>query len=263
MHGFMGRAFLLTLQFDGTAFCGWQRQREGRSVQGEVERVLSRLAGCPTQAIAAGRTDAGVHALAMPVSTTLPTRWTAPDLLRALNAILPDPIAVSAVHAVHPGTDARRHARGRRYRYDIGTGQDARSPFRRRTEWPLGRALDVGVLQAAANVILGEHDFRAFAAVGEPKPHYRCDLVEAHWDTGESDRLRFTVAGDRFLHHMVRFLVGTMVEIGLARRGVDEMAELLTRTDNSRTAAPAPASGLTFLSASYPPEIFLEDVAAW
>lgn len=259
----MGRAFLLTLQFDGTEFCGWQRQREGRSVQGEVERVLSRLAGRPTQAIAAGRTDAGVHALGMPVSATLPTRWTAADLLQALNALLPDAIAVSAVQAVHPGTDARRHARGRRYRYDIGTGPRTRSPFRRRTEWPLGRTLDARALQAAADVILGEHDFRAFASVGEPKPHYRCHLVEARWDACGPDRLRFTVAADRFLHHMVRFLVGTMVEIGQSRRRVEEMAELLTRTDNARTPAPAPASGLTFLSASYPPEIFLEDAAAW
>ncbi|HET9065955.1 MAG TPA: tRNA pseudouridine(38-40) synthase TruA [Gemmatimonadales bacterium] len=259
----MGPAFLLTLQFDGTEFCGWQRQREGRSVQGEVERVLSRLAGRPTQAIAAGRTDAGVHALAMPVSTTLPTRWTASELLRALNALLPDPIAVTAVQAVHPGTDARRHARGRRYRYDIGTGPHARSPFRRRTEWPLGRALDARALQAAADVILGDHDFRAFAAVGEAKPHYRCHLVEARWDAVAPDRLRFTVAADRFLHRMVRFLVGTMVDIGQSRRRVEEMTALLARTDNALTSAPAPASGLTFLSASYPPEIFLEDAAAW
>ncbi|HPF60891.1 MAG: tRNA pseudouridine(38-40) synthase TruA [Gemmatimonadetes bacterium] len=259
----MSRAYLLTLQFDGTAFCGWQRQRDGRSVQGEVERVLGRLAGAPTKAIAAGRTDAGVHALGMPVSTSLPDRWTAADLLRALNALLPGDIAVSRVQRVRPGTDARRHALGRRYRYLIGTDAAARSPFRRCTEWALGRAPSLAALERAAADIRGEHDFRAFAVVGEPKPHYRCRIAEAEWTELEDARLRFTVAADRFLHHMVRFLVATMVEIGLGRRAPTEMAELLGQTDNQRTAAPAPASGLAFLSAEYPPDLFLEDAAAW
>jgi tRNA pseudouridine38-40 synthase len=259
----MSRAYLLTLQFDGTAFCGWQRQREGHSVQGEVERVLSRLAGAPTKAIAAGRTDAGVHALGMPVSTTLPDRWTARELLRATNALLPGAIAVSAVRAVRDGTDARRSALGRRYRYLIGIDAASRSPFRQPTEWALGREPAFETLARAAGTILGEHDFRAFAVVGEPKPHYRCRISEAEWTRLDEARLRFTVAADRFLHHMVRFLVGTMVEIGLGRRDADDMAALLASTDNQRTAAPAPAAGLTFLSAEYPPDVFLEDAAAW
>lgn len=259
----MSRAYLLTLQFDGTAFCGWQRQREGRSVQGEVERILARLAGAPTKAIAAGRTDAGVHALGMPVSTTLPDRWTAADLLRALNAMLPADIAVAAVREVRAGTDARRHALGRRYRYLIGTDASARSPFRRCTEWALGREPAFEALAGSAATILGEHDFRAFAVVGDPKPHYRCRIAEAEWTRLEDARLRFTVAADRFLHHMVRFLVGTMVEIGLGRREAADMATLLGQTDNQRTAAPAPAAGLAFLSAEYPPDLFLEDAAAW
>lgn len=261
--GFMGRAFLLTLQFDGTDFCGWQRQPEGQSVQGEVERVLSRLADRPIAAVAAGRTDAGVHALALPVSTLMPDRWEANSLLRALNGLLPSTIAVSQVQAVLPETDARRHALGRRYRYTVGTGPGARSPFRQRTEWPLGRSPQLALLQGAAQRILGEHDFRAFAAVGQPKPHYRCHLREASWIASGPDQVQFTVSADRFLHHMVRFLVGTMVDIGIARRNPDDMARLLERTDNSETSPPAPAPGLTFLSAIYPPEIFLEDAAAW
>ncbi len=261
--GFMGRAFFLTLQFDGTAYCGWQRQREGASVQAAVESALTRLAGGPTKAVAAGRTDAGVHALAMPVSTTMPERWTAAELLRATNALLPDAIAVSAVRGVRAGTDARRSALGRRYRYDVGLDAASRSPFRRRTEWPLGRALDCGALERTASVLPGEHDFRAFAATGEPKPHYRCRVLEAGWRVLEPGRLRFTIAADRFLHHMVRFLVGTMVEAGLGRREESEMAELLTLDHNQRTAAPAPASGLAFEAAWYPDEIYTGEVATW
>lgn len=259
----MGRAFLLTLQFDGTEYCGWQRQREGRSVQGEVERVLQRLAGSRVRAVAAGRTDAGVHALAMPVTIAMPERWTAAELLRAMNALLPVSIAVSAVRAVRPGTDARRSASGRRYRYDVGTDGSCRSPFRQRTEWPLGRALSLGALERAASVLPGEHDFRAFAVVGEPKPHYRCRVLEAAWHEIEPGRLRFTIAADRFLHHMVRFLVGTMVDVGLGRREEGDMARLLHRTDNSETSPPAPAAGLAFVAAWYPDDIWLEESATW
>lgn len=259
----MDRAFLLTVAFDGTDFCGWQRQREGRSVQADVEAALERLAGSPRKAIAAGRTDAGVHAEAMPVSVQMPRRWQATELLRALNAVLPPDIAVRAVQAVHPGTDARRSATGRRYRYEIAVGPTARLPFRGRTAWALGQQPSLERLQAAAAALPGEHDCRAFAVVGEPKPHYRCRIVEAAWEAPDPSRLRFTIAADRFLHHMVRMLVGTMVEIGLGRRPDDDMTRLLQLTHNADTAAPAPPQGLHFVAASYPDVIYLGEEAAW
>jgi tRNA pseudouridine38-40 synthase len=260
---FMDRAFLLTLAFDGTGYCGWQRQREGVAVQDELEAALSRLAGSPRKAIAAGRTDAGVHALGMPVSVQMPERWRADALLRALNSVLPRQLAVREVRAVHPGTDARRSATGRRYRYDIAVGPEARSPFRSRTEWPLGRIPSLALLHAAAAVLPGEHDFRAFAAVGEPKPHYRCRIVTAIWEAPDATRLSFTIAADRFLHRMVRMLVGTMVDIGLGRRAEDDMARLLERTDNAETSTPAPPEGLFFLTATYPDSIYLGEDASW
>jgi tRNA pseudouridine38-40 synthase len=259
----MGRTFLLTLQFDGTEYCGWQRQREGRSVQGEMEAALGRLAGGTARAVAAGRTDAGVHAIGMPVTTVMPHRWESADLLRALNALLSSSIAVAAVREVRPGTNARRNALGRRYHYDIGTSGASRSPFRSRTEWPLGRALDLGALERAASVILGEHDFRPFAVIGEPKPHYRCRVQEARWQSHQDRGVRFVVAADRFLHHMVRFLVGTMVEIGLGRRPETEMSELLALDHNHRTASPAPASGLSFVEAWYPESIWAGPEVCW
>lgn len=263
LRGSMGRAFLLTLQFDGTGFCGWQRQAEGRSVQAEVERVLGRLAGAPVRATAAGRTDAGVHALGMPVTARLPERWDAPHLLRAANALLPPSIAVTGVREVRPGADARRSALGRRYQYDVGTDPGSRSPFRGRTEWPLARPLDTAALERAARELHGEHDFRAFAVVGEPKPHYRCRIAEAAWHPREPGGLRFIIAADRFLHHMVRFLVGTMVEIGLGRRPGGAITELLRLDHNGRTAPPAPARGLSFVTAWYPDDIWVGAEAAW
>ena len=259
----MERALLLFLEFDGTDFCGWQRQARGRSVQLVLEGALSELAGSARQAVAAGRTDAGVHALAMPVSVTMPERWTCSELLRALNAVLPREMAVREVRAVRPGTDARRSALERRYRYEIGIDTAARSPFRSRTAWAIAKPLSQDAMQRAADLLAGEHDFRAFAAVGEPKPHYDCTISEARWQQPDATRIRFIVAADRFLHHMVRMLVGTMVDIGLGRRAESDMARLLERRDNRDTSPPAPAAGLSFLSARYPESCFLPERAAW
>lgn len=259
----MERALLLTVEFDGTAFFGWQRQPDRRTVQQVVEAALSRLAGTPRTAIAAGRTDAGVHALGMPVSTTMPERWTPADLLRALNAVLPRDVAVSEIRRVLLEGDARRTAETRRYRYDVAMDLPSRSPFRGRTEWALGQPLVLEAMQRAAAVLPGEHTFLAFMVTGEPKPHYRCRIVEAGWTVAAAGRVRFTVTADRFLHHMVRLLVGTMVDIGLGRRPESDMARLLTMTHNAETSAPAPAEGLTFLAASYPGSYFLGERAAW
>jgi tRNA pseudouridine38-40 synthase len=259
----MERTLLLFLEFDGTDFCGWQRQPQGRSVQQVLEGALSTLADRPCKATAAGRTDAGVHALAMPVSVAMPSHWTCQELLRALNAILPSEIAVREVRAAAAGTDARRSALERRYRYEIGITAAARSPFRSRTEWSLGRPLAHDAMQRSADCLCGEHDFRAFAAVGEPKPHYDCTITEATWQQTDPARLQFTVAANRFLHHMVRLLVGTMVDVGLGRRSETDMTLLLARRDNSATSPPAPASGLSFVSARYPEQTFLAERAAW
>jgi tRNA pseudouridine38-40 synthase len=253
----MSRTFLATLHFDGTGFVGWQRQPVGRSVQVEFERVLQRLFDRSVVAHAAGRTDAGVHAVGLPVSFTAPESWNASALRRALNALLPKDCWVEAVHRMHPGFHARRSAVSRRYRYDVGLDAAAASPFRRRFEWALDRPLDSAALRSAATLLLGEHDFRAFAAKGEPKPHYRCRLTRSEWETRPEGRgVSFQVEADRFLHHMVRMMVGTMVDIGLRRRPLTDIEALLERGDNSETSPPAPPHGLYFVAATYPEALY-------
>jgi tRNA pseudouridine38-40 synthase len=249
--------FLALLQFDGRHFVGWQRQRVGRSVQGEVERVLERLAGAPISAHAAGRTDAGVHAEALAVSFALPQRWEATATRRALNALLPDDCWVSAVEPMQPDFHARRSALSRRYRYLIGTDPAAASPFRRPFEWALGRPLDGHALQAAARAICGEHCFESFAVRGQPKPHYRCRVLHAEWRDRPGGRgFEFRIEADRFLHHMVRMLVGTMTDIGLGRRPLGDVEILLGAADNAGTSPPAPPQGLYFVAATYPPSAY-------
>lgn len=255
----MSRTFLALLHYDGGGFVGWQRQKSGRSVQGEFEAVLERLVGGRSVAHASGRTDAGVHSRGMGVSFALPEQWTEERTRRALNALLPADCWVERVREMKPGFHARKAARSRRYEYLIGTDDRAASPFRRRFEWALGRSLDATAMAFAAAAITGSHDFRPFAAKGPDRPHYRCRIVTAEW-SGRPDGagLRFEIEADRFLHHMVRMLVGTMVDIGLDRRPVTDMEALLARTDNDETSPPAPPQGLYFLAADYPGEWFLD-----
>ncbi len=258
----MSRTFLATLHYDGTGFVGWQRQPAGRSVQAEFERVLERIFGRHMAAHAAGRTDAGVHSVGQGVSFTAPAGWTEESLHRALNALLPGDCWVASVHPMLAGFHARKSAVSRRYRYDIGTDQASASPFRRRFEWALRRPLDFALLQSSAERLRGEHDFKAFAAKGD-KPHHRCRLLLSRWEHRPDQRgVSYQVEADRFLHHMVRMLVGTMVEIGLGRRPLDDIDVLLMRQDNSETSSPAPPQGLYFSAVTYPPELFEYPVEA-
>jgi tRNA pseudouridine38-40 synthase len=251
------------VQYDGGGFAGWQRQKVDRTVQAEFEAVLERLMGRKTTATGAGRTDTGVHALGQGVSFLGGERWAADpsDLRRALNALLPREIWVTQVHLMRPGFDARRSATARRYRYLIGTDEAAASPFRRPYEWALGHALDISVLESAAAALLGEHDFRGLAAAGANTTHYRCRVALAQWAPRADiagGGMVFTIEADRFLHHMVRFIVGTMVDIALGRRPPADFPTLLAATDNLAASPPAPPHGLYLEAVRYPPDLYAE-----
>lgn len=251
------RPVLLTLHYDGGRYAGWQRQAEGRTVQAELERVLERLAGQPIRAHAAGRTDAGVHAVGMAVSCLLPERWNTKELLRAVNALLPPDSWVASCREMRPGFHARKSATERRYRYLIGTDATARSPFRRRFEWALGDPLDAEALRQAAGLLPGEHDFGAFSVRSSPRAHKRCRIGSAQWSPrSNGSGVVFEIAADRFLHHMVRMLVGTMVDIGRGRRGAEDMSRLLALESGVGTSPPAPPEGLYFVSARFPAECY-------
>lgn len=254
------RPFLAVVAYDGAQFVGWQRQAVGRSVQGEFEAVLARLVGRPSRAVGAGRTDTGVHALGQGVGFALEGRWTNdPDgLRRALNALLPRDIWVERVHPMQPGFHARSKAVARRYRYVVGTDDRARSPFRRPYEWALGRPLDVGLLGEAAHALGGVHEFRGLAAHGAT-PDYHCSVALAEWTPrADGAGVTFTIEADRFVHRMVRFLVGAMVEIALYRRPLSDFAALLCASDNQAASPPAPPQGLYLVAVRYPDELYAE-----
>ena len=246
---------LLLLQYDGGAFAGWQRQPDERTVQAELEASLERLTGGRVPVIGAGRTDSGVHALGQAASAPIPEQWLPQELVRALNAVLPSDIWTLSACRMQGGFDARRHATERTYCYRIGTDAAARSPFRHLTEWALGAELDATLLGDTARTVRGEHGFQALSAAGQEKPHYRCRVLDAEWRRREGGAgWEFWITADRFLHRMVRFLVGAMVDIARGRRPASDLAALLDGTDNQEASPPAPPQGLFLVSVRYPPE---------
>lgn len=248
---------LLVTQYDGGGFAGWQRQPDQRTVQGEMERVLTRLCASPVSAVAAGRTDAGVHAHGQGVGVRVAARWTPAALQRAMNALLPGDIWVADAHRMTADFHPRFSAIARRYDYLVGTDDAARSPFRRRYEWAVPRPLAPEALHGEAACLLGEHTFRAFA-VAHTAPiddHHRCVIHHAAWVPREGGWV-FEVEANRFLHHMVRFLVGTMIDVAQGRRPRGTIARLLGTADNAETSPPAPPQGLSLRRVTYPPPCY-------
>lgn len=257
------RTVQLVLHYDGAEFSGWQRQPTQRTVQGVLEAALERLCATPVAALGSGRTDAGVHARGQAVGIRVPERWggggNVQKLRRALNAILPSDVWVAAAFEMRREFHARYSAVSRRYSYYVGTDDEANSPFRVRHELAFGQPLERGALDAAAAHLIGEHCFRGFAVLGTAPAHdeHRCCVTDARW-VDRPGGLVFEIEANRFLHHMVRFLVGTMLDIAAARRPSADFPALLLAADNGNVSPPAPPHALFLDRVRYPDELYLE-----
>jgi tRNA pseudouridine38-40 synthase len=243
------RTLKLTLAYDGTRFVGWQRQAAGESVQGVLEEALARFEGAPVTVHGAGRTDAGVHALGQVASVRVTSGHDVETFTRALNAQLPEDLRVLETVEAHPEFHARFSARAKTYRYQIRSGAAA-SPFDRAYVWHLPERLDPAAMRAAAQALVGRHDFAAFQSVGTTVPDSvrtitASDLRQA------GDLLVYEVTGDGFLRHMVRAIVGTLVEIGRGWRPPDNMAALLQGGTRAQAGATAPPHGLFLVRVDY------------
>jgi len=244
----------LVLHYDGREFYGWQMQSDRRTVQGELSALLGRLCGAASPTVtAAGRTDRGVHATGQVASALIPERFDERELLRALNALAPPDLWIAAAERVPDPFHPRYDAVSRTYVYRVGVSRESQSPFERRWCWPLGRALDSERISAATVHISGDHDFSAFAKSGQPERGVRCKVLSAFWRAapGAERILEFEITADRFLHRMVRYLVGTLVEIGQGFRPADELGRLLEGAPGLRAAAPAPPQGLFLARVHY------------
>jgi tRNA pseudouridine38-40 synthase len=240
--------YRMIVEYDGTEFHGWQIQPGARTVQATIEDALARLLGQPTRAAAAGRTDAGVHAAGQVVCFRTERSLAVPVLRRALNALTPGDLSVRAVEVVGDDFDPRRSARSRCYEYRIWNRPEA-SPFWRRYAWHVPRALDASLMQEAAGQLVGEHDFSSFRGAGCDAVHPTRRVLRSEIER-RGDLLLYQIEAHAFLRHMVRNIVGTLVEVGSGRRASD-LTTLLAARDRTLAAATAPALGLCLVEVRY------------
>jgi tRNA pseudouridine38-40 synthase len=242
----------LTLEYDGAGLVGWQRQKNGLSVQQIVEEAAQKFCGEPVRVHGAGRTDAGVHALGQCAHLDLPRAYASDAIRNALNQHMkPHPVTILAAEAVPDTFDARRSARGRVYLYRILNRRPPPSLERGRV-WHVGRPLDNGAMQEAARLLLGRHDFSTF----------RDSLCQAHSPVKTLDALEVTRADDEilleararsFLHHQVRNMVGTLKLVGEGRWRASDVAAALAARDRRAGGPTAPPEGLYLVRVVYPP----------
>jgi len=233
----------LTLEYDGTRYVGWQLQPNGPSVQGEVERVLAVLHQGPRRVTAAGRTDAGVHALGQVASWPEVRPLPLEVYVKGMNALLPPDVAVRAARLEPEGFDARRSARGKRYRYRI-VNAPTRSPLERLKSWQIFHPLDLAAMRVAAEALRGRHDFSSFRAARCNSHHAVREVHRLEVEGATGGEIALIIEATAFVRHMVRNIAGTLVEVGLGRREATSLAALLAARDRAAAGRTAPPQGL-------------------
>lgn len=241
--------FKAIVEYDGTEYVGWQVQPNGRSIQGVLEEAVRTMLGESVRVVAAGRTDAGVHAAGQVVSFQLQRTIGVDKLLGGLNALTPRDISIRTVEVVDDDFDPRRAARSRVYTYRIWNAR-VPSPFWRRYAWHVPPALEVESMRVAARDLLGEHDLSSFRAANCDAAHPVRRVLRSECERA-GDLLTYTIEATAFLRHMVRNVVGTLVEIGTAERAVDDVPRLLAARDRTLAGPTAPAHGLCLTEVKY------------
>lgn len=235
--------------YDGTDFAGFQWQVEGRTVQGTLEAALRQVTQHDVRVIGAGRTDAGVHARGQVVGFRAPWRHPLGDLQRALNAVLPEDVAVLAVAPAAEGWHPRFSALRRHYRYTV-LNRPVRDPLERRYSHLVREPLNLALLQQAADLLVGEHDFASFGRPMHPDETTVRHIFAATWRQ-DGDRFTFDVTGNAFLRGMVRSLVAAMLQVGIGVWPVTQLAHVLAARRRALAAPPAPACGLCLMQVDY------------
>jgi len=243
------RTLKLVVAYDGTDFHGWQVQPGQRTVQGELERVLSATLEEDVKIQGAGRTDAGVHARGQCASFSTARRLPAAGLVRRLRRALPSDLRVVDAEDREEGFHARHSARARRYAYRLLAQDDV---LLARHAWAPGKPLDGARLERATRVLEGEHDCRSFASTGSSPVRPTCRIARARWSRWEGG-LAFDVISDHFLYHMVRTLVGTALAVSTSEAPEREMRRILDARDRSAAGVTVPPQGLCLEQVFYPP----------
>jgi len=247
------RTLKLTIAYDGAAYSGWQIQPGVRTIQQTLQDAIAAITGAPTAVVASGRTDAGVHAQGQVVSFRTKNRLPADVLKRALNATLPHDIRVLTSVEASPGFHALRDTIGKRYRYVLNDGETA-DVFRRHYAWHYRERLNAEAMHAAAQQLIGKHDFSSFETSGAPRAtsvRTVYELSVRRQSPTLPDEIHLEIEANGFLYNMVRTIVGSLVEIGRGARSAEWLAEVRDARARSRAGGTAPARGLVLLSVDY------------
>ena len=243
------RNLRIVVEYDGTDFYGWQIQKGVRTVQGELQRAVGEIVGRDTLVIGAGRTDAGVHARGQVANFHTLSRLSCPKWVLALNAHLPEDVAVVAADDVPLDFHSQFAARVKTYRYTI-LNRAARTALERRLVHRVTAPLDVAAMEAGAKLLIGTHDFRAFGSEMSKKEN-TVRTIHTFPVAREGESIRFEVTGDGFLYNQVRSMVGTLLEVGFGKRPPSWVREVLETHDRTKAGANVPARGLTLLEVRY------------
>jgi len=246
----MEKKFKLVIEYDGTAYHGWQRQATDRSIQGEIEKALAVMTCREITLVASGRTDAGVHALGQVAHFTCKTQITAVEFLKGLNSLLPADIVIRSCETTSAQFHARYDARRKTYRYRI-LNRPVPSAVDNRFVWHLRQALDFDAMQAAAAHLVGQHDFKTFEGTGSPRSSTVRTIFKADLFREKEDGLIFEIEGDGFLRYMVRNIVGTLVEVGRDKITPGAFKTVLESRNREQAGATAPPQGLFLVSVEY------------
>lgn len=250
-----GRRLALLVEYEGTAFGGSQYQKNAPTVQGTLERALGSLTGEHIRVAIAGRTDAGVHARGQVAAFTTRSRHSAETVVRAVNALLPDVVSIRAATEVAPDFDPRRWATSRWYRYTLHLGPQ-RPALERKLVWHLTGALDTRLMAEAARHLQGRHDFAAFTAPSEAKRQVtERDCTIAQWRC-RGETATFDIEANAFLRHMVRRIVGTLVEVGRGKLSVGQFERLVNEAPPGEASRTAPPGGLCLIKVRYESGLF-------
>ena len=234
------RNIKITIEYDGTNFCGWQIQPKVRTVQAEFQQALKQIFGKEIKIIGAGRTDSGVHARGQVANFDVDSEMPLEKIAAALNGNLPKDVRVLEAEEVDLSFHARFAAKKRIYRYYITRRERA---INRQYLWCYKSKLNIEQMQKAANHLIGTLDFKSFCAEKADLPHHFCTVETCSWELND-DLLILTISANRFIHSMVRIIVGTMIEVGRGALSADDIPEILAARDRKRAGPTAPAKGL-------------------
>ena len=248
--------YFADIEFDGTAYSGWQIQPHSPSVQQTLEESLALFLRCKVDVTGAGRTDAGVHAAQMIAHFDLEAPQDTDWMVRKLNGILPPDIAVHSICAVRDDAHARFDAISRTYKYYVTLNK---SVFRREYAWYLLNEPDFGLMNEAAKELLSTVDFTSFSKLHTDTRTNDCHVTEAVWKRQADGCWVFTITADRFLRNMVRAVVGTLMEVGRHRMTLDEFRSVIAGRDRCLAGDSAPAAGLFLYRIEYPDDIYLKE----